>query len=295
MKPFFSIILPTYNRGYILENSIKSIIRQEFSNWELIVIDDGSTDDTSEVIKKYLELDKRINYYYQRNSERSAARNNGIAKAEGDFITFLDSDDQFEEKHLKNLFDSINKSIEKSVVFVTGSQIVDTNGKLLSVSQIKPRNCDSETILENTITPGQMCIPSSLMRKHLFNEKIRISEDTELLFRLIEDAPLKILDYTSLLYIYHAGNSINPFKNNVYLERKKTLDLIFKLSVGKKVPSKVKRKVLSDCYFGIAKFHSANNHVWMVRWNMLKALILFPKTRWKEKLYLILHPQKAIQ
>jgi glycosyltransferase involved in cell wall biosynthesis len=294
MKPFFSIILPTYNRGYILENSIKSIIRQEFSNWELIVIDDGSTDDTSEVIKKYLELDKRINYYYQRNSERSAARNNGIAKAEGDFITFLDSDDQFEEKHLKNLFDSINKSIEKSVVFVTGSQIVDTNGKLLSVSQIKPKNCDSETILENTITPGQMCIPSNFLRKHLFNEKIRISEDTELLFRLIEDAPLKILDYTSLLYIHHVGNSINPFKNNVYLERKKTLELIFKLSVGKKVSSRIKRKVLSDCFFGISKYYAANSNNWMVRWSMIKAIIQYPEQRFKEKFYLVLFPKKSI-
>lgn len=294
MKPFFSIILPTYNRGYILENSIKSILHQEFSNWELIIVDDGSTDNTSDVVKNYVSFDKRINYYYQRNSERSAARNNGIAKAEGEYITFLDSDDQFEEKHLMNLHNSINKSIDKSVIFITGSQIVDTNGKLISVSKIKPRNCDSETILENTITPGQMCIPSILMRKHLFNEKIRISEDTELLFRLIEDAPLKILDFTSLLYIHHADNSINPFNNNVYLERKRTLELIFKLSAGKKVSLKIKRKVLSDCFFGIGKYHAANKNIWMVRWSMIKAITQYPEQRFKEKFYLMLFPKKSI-
>ena len=295
MKPIFSIILPTYNRGYILDRTIQSVINQTFKNWELIIVDDGSTDNTRDSINDFLIQDNRINYFYQENAERSAARNNGISKANGKFICFLDSDDQYDEYHLQSLFEAINSSGEDLYIFITGSKIVNTSGCLLAVSTVLPSENDAESILLNTITPGPMCIPLPLSRKHLFNENIRISEDTELLFRLVSDAPLRVLNQTTLLYVHHEDNSVNPFRYNAYLERKKTLKFIFGQPIGKGVSASLKRKVLSDCYFGIAKFHSANNHVWMVRWNMLKALILFPKTRWKEKLYLILHPQKAIQ
>ena len=75
MQPVFSIILPTYNRAQLLPTAINSVIGQEYSNWELIVIDDGSTDNTQMVVKKI--DDNRIKYYYQENQERSIARNNG--------------------------------------------------------------------------------------------------------------------------------------------------------------------------------------------------------------------------
>jgi hypothetical protein len=168
------------------------------------------------------------------------------------------------------------------------------NGALLNVSKITPGKNDAETILLNTITPGQMCIPISLIRKHLFNVNIRISEDTEILFRLISDSSLKLTNHASLLYVHHDDNSVNPLRYNAYKERKETLKLIFSKPIGNNVSSILKRKVLNDCYFGIAKFYAANERFWIVRWNMLKALMIYPEYRWKEKIYLILHPQKAV-
>ena len=92
---FFSIILPTYNRSKTIDKTIESVINQTYKHWELIIIDDGSTDNTKEIITNYKTNDKRIKYLYQQNKERSAARNNGIVNANGDYICFIDSDDYF--------------------------------------------------------------------------------------------------------------------------------------------------------------------------------------------------------
>jgi glycosyltransferase involved in cell wall biosynthesis len=295
MKPFFSVILPTYNRASIISNAIESVRRQLFKDWELIIIDDGSTDGTKVEVQKYCETDKRVIYFYQENKERSAARNSGINHAKGEFTCFLDSDDQFDSTHLQNLFETISSSENKKFIFVTNSQIINSENTVVAKSDIAQGETDAETVLLNTITPGQMCIPTTLVQNHLFNEKIRISEDTELLFRLIAVAPLKLLPQSTLIYHQHDDNSVNPFRYNAYIERKKTLKYIFKSSHGRMVKSQLKRKLLSDCHFGIAKFYAAHNAFWKVRWSMLIASLLYPETRIKEKIYLLLNPRKALQ
>ena len=76
-SPFFSIIIPTYNRDYILPETINSIQEQSFGNWEVILVDDGSTDNTRELVESLSIVADRIRYVYQQNAERSVARNNG--------------------------------------------------------------------------------------------------------------------------------------------------------------------------------------------------------------------------
>lgn len=94
----FSVVVPVYNRGLQVKQAIESVLSQEYTSFELIVVDDGSTDDTAQVIKSF--SDPRLVYLYQENKERGAARNNGWNRATGDFITFLDSDDEFLPYHL---------------------------------------------------------------------------------------------------------------------------------------------------------------------------------------------------
>ena len=295
MQPFFSIIIPTYNREKNISSAIDSILEQVFQDWELIVVDDGSTDKTNDVVQKYCETDERVHYIYQQNAERSAARNNGINHAKGEFTCFLDSDDQFDTIHLQKLFETISSVENKNLIFVTNSRIINSEKTVVAVSDIKQGESDAETVLVNTITPGQMCIPTTIIQSHLFNEKIRISEDTELLFRLIDDAPLQLLPQATLIYNQHDDNSVNPLRYNAYEERKKTLKYIFKSSHGRMIKSQLKRKILSDCHFGIAKFYAANNNFWKVRWCILIASLFYPETRLKEKIYLLLNPRKALQ
>ena len=112
---FFTIIIPTYNRANFLPNTINSVIKQTYSNWELIIIDDGSTDHTKQVVASF--QDERIKYIYQENAERSAARNNGIKNATGEWVCFLDSDDYYLPNHLEEFHLFIkNHNISKAFI-----------------------------------------------------------------------------------------------------------------------------------------------------------------------------------
>ena len=116
-KLFFSVIIPSYNRANIIKNTIKSVQNQLFENWECLIIDDGSTDNTKEVIESISKEDKRVKYIYQLNAERSAARNLGIKNASGEYICFLDSDDFYLENHLIELKNKIDVSLNKKALF----------------------------------------------------------------------------------------------------------------------------------------------------------------------------------
>ena len=97
-KPFFSVIIPTYNRASIIRTTIESVLNQEFQDFEIIVVDDGSSDETATLIKEITS--SKILYHRKENGERGAARNTGVGFSKGQYITFLDSDDILYPNHL---------------------------------------------------------------------------------------------------------------------------------------------------------------------------------------------------
>jgi glycosyltransferase involved in cell wall biosynthesis len=99
---FFSVIVSTYNRAALLKRALDSLIAQTETDWEAIIIDDGSTDDTFDQVKSYLELYPQLQYIKQSNQGTVSAKNAGIAAARGTFITFLDSDDEYSPEHLES-------------------------------------------------------------------------------------------------------------------------------------------------------------------------------------------------
>lgn len=113
----FSIIMPTYNRGHIIENAIMSVINQTYQNWELIIVDDGSTDNTFEVVSDI--TDNRIHYIqYEKNTGSNHARNIGIEKASGEYLAFLDSDNQWHKNYLESQLGIFqNDAVSADVVF----------------------------------------------------------------------------------------------------------------------------------------------------------------------------------
>ena len=104
MKPLVSIIIPTYNRAELLPDTLNSVLKQTYGNWECIVVDDHSTDNTPQVGREYAAGDGRISFF-TRTSERpkgaASCRNFGLENAKGDFIQFLDSDDLLHPKKLE--------------------------------------------------------------------------------------------------------------------------------------------------------------------------------------------------
>lgn len=114
--PFFSIVITTYNRADLLSRALDSLNSQSFSSWEAILIDDGSMDGTEEKIRPY--LNKNIVYRFQKNQGIITAKNNGISLTKGEYVTFLDSDDEYLADHLESRHEILQKN--KDIDFLHG-------------------------------------------------------------------------------------------------------------------------------------------------------------------------------
>ncbi len=139
--PLVSVILPTFDRADVLPRSIASVLAQTFTDWELIVIDDGSTDSTAEAVATWQEQSDQIRYVRQANQGVGAARNRGVAEVRGEYIAFLDSDDEYCPAHLETRLELLRQhdlDLVQGGVQVTGKQwVVDffDPTKLIRISE----------------------------------------------------------------------------------------------------------------------------------------------------------------
>jgi glycosyltransferase involved in cell wall biosynthesis len=125
-NPQVSVIIPCYNQGKFLNEALASVYNQTYTNWECIMVDDGSTDDTMEIAQSWIVKDIRFKYFYKKNGGVSSARNYGIGLAKGEFLQFLDSDDILDVKKIEYSIHALNKSNNKKL------QIVVSNFKGIS-------------------------------------------------------------------------------------------------------------------------------------------------------------------
>lgn len=206
--PAVSVILTTYNgasRGY-LEEAIKSVLLQSYPRFDLIIIDDGSTDDTAKVCSKYLE-DPRLHYHYQKNRGLAAARNSGITLSPNEFICFLDDDDVYEKEKLKKQIDFfMQPSHQKTAMVYTGLHYIDEQGALLG----KKTHTANGDIYEHLFYGNTICAPSSCMIKKsvldkvgFFREELKSCEDYDLWLRLAKHYPIYSLDECLVQYRIH--------------------------------------------------------------------------------------------
>jgi len=191
-NPLVSVIIPTYNRAWINKEAIDSVLKQDFENYELIVVDDGSTDTTSEILSAYKE---DIRVFTQNNKGVSAARNLGISKAKGEFITFLDSDDLWLPEKLTAQVDFF-KSNPEALVCQT-EEIWIRNGK--RVNPKKRHMKFSGMIFEQSlplciVSPSAVMMRGNLFEKAgLFDEKLPACEDYDLWLRISCQYPIYLL------------------------------------------------------------------------------------------------------
>ncbi len=145
-----SIITPCYNGSKYIIETIESVLNQTYKNWEMIIVDDGSKDESSQIIKKYVNQDQRIKYIYQNNAGSAAARNNGIRNATGRYIVLLDADDIWDEDFLTEQLAFMRKN--RAICVCCAYRMIDANSKVLS----------SITVPKNIITIDDM-----LVRNHI--------------------------------------------------------------------------------------------------------------------------------
>lgn len=293
----FSIIIPTYNRSEKLKSAIQSLLDQSFQNWECIVVDDGSTDNTREEVTALAEKDHRIKYTYQDNAERSAARNNGIAHATGEYICFLDSDDTYLPNYLADLNEAIDQ-LGRPVAMFESAVSRMTEGVLthLPIDDLSNYYNVLEYLLltPETVIPPRVTIHRDILKQHKFNEALNISEDTELFTRIVLEYPYHQLTVVGPVYHIHDENSTNISKNP-FEGQLKSLRTIFSDPIRKKQISRRARKIkLGSCYHGITKYHLSAGNFWKVRYYALRSMLNDSKLLpWKNKLMLLLAPKRT--
>lgn len=206
---FFSIIIPLYNKENFIENTMKSVLNQTFQDFEIIVVNDGSTDKSEEKLLQF--KDSRIHYFSKKNEGVSATRNYGIEKANSDFITFLDADDYWYPTFLETMFTHISKLPDQKVFsaaieFDTSKEIIPAEYSILKT------NDDFEIVdfFKASIKETVLCTSCAVFHKSIFEEignfdtKIKSGEDTDLWIRIGLVYPIVFSWKILARYVYDA-------------------------------------------------------------------------------------------
>ncbi len=203
-----SVIVPVFNRQDYVAETIESIVKQTYKNIEIIIINDGSTDNSEKIIRTFQsQYPDIINVINQQNQGQVKARNNGLKIARGEFIAFLDSDDVW-------LLDKLEKQVclfnKKVGLVYSGVQYIDTWGNVIGEEQ-----CDQnikgavyeKLIVKNRMTGGTVIVRNEALKKvGLFDETFEAAENWDLWIRVTQFYEVNFVDEALLKYRKHSGN-----------------------------------------------------------------------------------------
>ncbi len=208
MNTAFSIVIPTYNRAAQLKRALDSVVGQAFSDWECIVVDDGGTDHSKAVVSAF--NDERLSYHYKENEERNLARNYGASLARGEYLIFLDSDDEFLSDHLQNLSEQIRSEPSASFIFCPYRK-VNADQEILSEHFLKNKQgLVKRLCYQNFIPPSAACVMRSLFSEVQFpiSSTLLIGEDLCLWLRLLSRVEMTSMKKLSVQMNMHEGQSM---------------------------------------------------------------------------------------
>ncbi|WP_071188885.1 glycosyltransferase family 2 protein [Trichormus sp. NMC-1] len=218
IKPMVSVIIPAYNAAQFLPAAIASVQEQTFSDWELLIINDGSTDDTVAVVRQYQETDNCIHLIHQLNRGVSTARNLGIEKSKGQIIAFLDADDQWLPDKLQQHLQHFQSNSRLGVSFAQVEILTQTGeptGQVSSsrLTDLKPKYLLSEN--PTTTTSNWVVRKEVFSQVGGFSPDMSYSEDLEWLLRVICTGDWEIAGINQVLTRYRtssAGLSSNLYR-----------------------------------------------------------------------------------
>lgn len=229
--PEISVIVPVYNVAVYIKRCVESILAQTYENFELILVDDGSTDNSLDICKEYSKKDERVHVYTKTNGGVSTARNFGVTKSKGKYIIFIDSDDFVSDKFLEKLYKScIDNNAQISLVNFDG---------IIDEAQAVPKYTDEQIVMTNREAielSAEKCGPnfrsavcklvdSEIIKKHPFPKNRIWSEDTACVYKWYWEAD-KIVEYKGTMYFYYCNpNSVsNSDFDSKYLQELDTYE-----------------------------------------------------------------------
>ena len=219
-NPLFTIVIPTFNRAKLLKKAIQSVIDQTISDWELVVVDDGSTDDTKEIVTAFKK--ENILYVFQEKKERSVARNKGIEKASGRYICFLDDDDYFLENHLEKFNEFLVLRDFPETILRSGYSKSFENGRRVQTPNFNIQQHKNPVYFSafNMCGVWSLCIHTNFLQDDIFPVDFPHWQDTHLILRLLSKYPFHQIDtYTYVYRIHPQMGSIHHFSKKEFSMR----------------------------------------------------------------------------
>ncbi len=221
-SPFFSVVIPTYNRAHLIVDTINSVIKQSYADYEIIIVDDGSTDNTEDIVNglQYPHL----HYFKRPNLERGAARNFGISQSIGKYVTFCDSDDLLFPNYLANAYETITKNNNADWIHVAYEI------KKIGKPGLKMHHFENNFIIKmakgNPLSCMGVFVKRSLLEENKFQENRNMagSEDWELWLRLASRYQIFFDNRISASLLVHDERSVVQ-TNELKLQLRKYLSI----------------------------------------------------------------------
>lgn len=234
-NPCISIIIPCYNQAQYLEKCLQSVLNQTYTNWECIIINDGSSDNTQEVALDWSKKDERYEYLYKENGGVSSARNFGIENAKGKYIVFVDADDTVDEIFLETYIIHIDKDLE---FIVQDFNRINTKGKFNNFLGYEDTVfCLSKPSQLNQLKYFEGYVCNKLYKREIlnnynirFDNSLTLCEDLKFYLEYIEYIEkIKFVKNSTYNYFYRSESATNSFhEHNNFIEIFKNYNKIFK-------------------------------------------------------------------
>ncbi len=237
MTPFFSIITPTYNRAHKIAAVIESVQAQTYFEWELIIIDDGSEDNTEEMVKKYQEQNSHIKYFKQKNAGASDARNTGVSQAHGEWVVYIDSDDPVYTNFLQIIYDGLQNNTNALYGIVNHQRFIELFDGQNLLAQKEPFVAhEGEISLQDFYHWKVKTTSTGFFHKKILFEMgvkwdstLRYIEDWELLLQFGARFPEGFLHVKEIGFDYHQqyGTTEGMCANATYKNWAEAFDMIY--------------------------------------------------------------------
>ena len=271
-----TIIIPLYNSARFIEETLQAVQSQTYTDWECVVVDDGSTDNGAEIVQRMAQADTRIHYVYQSNAGPSAARNHGLRLAKGDYIQFLDADDWFPPQRFERMLAAYKQTSEKVILYsglCLGAED-DIHHHMPYSSRTNVDDIDFKRMYggfgrEFSFIPGAILFPAAYLKNVQWNEAMRASEDWDYYLQLTQQG-YTFRNLPEELFVYRlVGDGLSHNHVAVAKANYSLLQRYYRVGVFRKALMRTTSIVYANVLN--IKHHRATKMIWP-QWDVLMVM-----------------------
>lgn len=266
-SPVVTVVIPTFNRAHIVGRALRSVLAQTYQDWEAVVVDDASTDETENVVRGF--GDSRIRFLRrEKNGGVSAAQNSGIAASSGRYISFLHSDDEFLPTKLEKQVDLLDRQTPQVGAVECGFKVVSDGHERTMLPSLRGKGYEDLLEFATGVQIGPFLIRRALADEIRFDESLPGWEDWDFLLRLVTRCHLVFIEEPLIVLHHHSGPRLSADAVQLH-----GLRLLFS-KYGAELETRP--RVRSQWHFKIARFHARLHHVRSARAEFIRSVRAWP-------------------